>query len=164
MIDLSSAPSIPTLSLSQGVIPAGGSLTAFWAYVTGDGTSQAYAEICEATFTGEGIRYSDSIASTETAQHLTLYADDLGWGTGETHYLCVRVVSASGRVSDAWCDPVPVVIADSLIASIDSTSLVEQEIQVDDNIRNVMSLTAMPLTVTTTGAGTGGTTTIGDTL
>lgn len=160
MIDLSSAPSIPTLSLSQGVIPAGGSLTAFWAYVTGDGTSQAYAEICEATFTGEGIRYSDSIASTETAQHMTLYADDLGWGTGETHYLCVRVVSASGRVSDAWSDPVPVVIADSLIASIDSTSLVEQEIQVDDNIRNVMSLTAMPLTVTATGAGTGGTTTI----
>ena len=86
--------------------------------------------------------------------------DDLGWRTGETHYLCVRVVSASGRVSDAWSDPVPVVIADSLTPSIENTSLIEQEIQVDDNIRNVMSLTAMPLTVTATGAGTGGITTI----
>ena len=159
-IDLSSAPGIPSLSLSQSIIPKDGSVSAFWAYVSGDGTAQAYAEICEAKMTGEGIRYGETIASTETAQHITLYAEELGWDTGETHYLCVRVVSGSGRVSDEWSDPVPLVIADALEASIVSTSLVEQQITVDDNTRTVLSLTAMPLSVSVTGAGTGGTTTV----
>lgn len=157
-IDLSSAPSIPTLSLSQGVIPKGGSVSAFWAYLSTDGTSQAYAEVCEAELTGGGVIHGNVIASTQTAQHLTLYADKLGWQTGETHYLCVRVISASGRVSDEWSDPVPVVIADELHASIENTSLIEQQITVEDNTRTVLSLTAMPFNATITGAGTGGTT------
>ena len=160
VIDLSSAPAVPTLSLSQGVIAKGGSVSAFWAYVSTDGTSQDYAEICEARLTGDGILYGDVIATSETAQHLTLYADPLGWQTGETHYLCVRVVSASGRVSDAWSDPVPIVIADALSVEIESTSLAEQEITVEDNTRTVLSLTAMPLTAKITGAGTGGTTSL----
>lgn len=158
VIDLSSAPAVPTLTLSQGVIPQGGSVSAFWVYVSTDGTSQAYAEICEATLTGEGIRYGDVIASTETAQHMTLYADKLGWQTGETHYLCVRVVSGSGRVSDEWSDPVPIIIADALHAVIESTCLIEQEITVGDNTRSLLALIAMPFTATITGAGTGGTT------
>ena len=160
MIDLSSAPSVPTLTLSKGVITADGSLSAFWSYVSGDGTGQAYAEICEATITGEGVQHGDIIASTQTAQHITLYAEKLGWASGETHYLCVRVVSGSGRVSDEWSDPVPVIIAEELTAVIESTSLVGQEIIVDDNSRTVMALTALPLTATVTGAGTGGTTTL----
>lgn len=155
-IDLSSAPSIPTLSLSQSIIPADGSVSAFWAYVSTDGTAQSYAEICEATITGQGVTYGDVIATTETAQHVTLYAADLGWASGETHYLCVRVVSASGRVSDEWSDPVPVVIADALTAEITSTSLVEQTITVDGESRTVNALTVMPLTVTIEGAGEGG--------
>ncbi|MBQ1736473.1 MAG: hypothetical protein II038_16720, partial [Lachnospiraceae bacterium] len=160
MIDLSSAPSVPTLTLSKSVITADGSLSAFWSYVSGDGTGQAYAEICEATITGEGVQYGDIIASTQTAQHITLYAEKLGWTSGETHYLCVRVVSGSGRVSDEWSDPVPVIIAEELTAVIESTSLVGQEIIVDDNSRTVMALTALPFTATITGAGTGGTTTL----
>lgn len=159
-IDLSSAPSVPTLSLSQAVIPAGGSISAFWSYVSTDGTSQAYAEICEASITGSGIEYGDVIASTQTAQHITLYSDDLSWNMGETHYLCVRVVSASGHVSDEWSDPVPVMIAEKLTAVIESTSLVEQEITVEDNTRTIMALTKMPLTCTATGAGIGGATTL----
>lgn len=158
VIDLSSAPSIPTLTLSQSIIPAGGSISAFWAYVSNDGTGQAYAEICEASISGEGVSYGDIIASTETAQHITLYADDLNWTAGETHYLCVRVVSASGRVSDEWSDPVPVVIADALEAVITSSSLVDRDITVDDNTRTVKVLSAMPLTAVVTGAGVGGTT------
>lgn len=158
VIDLSSAPGIPMLTLSQGVIPADGSLSAFWAFVSTDGTGQAYAEVCEAQISGEGIVYGEIIASTETAQHVTLYAEELGWAAGETHCLCVRVVSGSGRVSDEWSDPVPVVIADALEAVIESTSLVQQEITVDDNTRTVMSLTSMPLSAHITGAGSGGTT------
>lgn len=160
VIDLSSAPAIPSLSLSQGVISKGGSVSAFWSYVSTDGTSQAYAEICEASLTGEGVQYGEVIASAETAQHVTLYSDKLGWDTGETHYLCVRVVSGSGRVSDAWSDPVPIVIADKLTASIESTSLIQQEITVEDHTRTVLALTAMPLTVKVSGAGTGGMTTL----
>ncbi|OLR55033.1 hypothetical protein BHK98_02500 [Hornefia porci] len=158
MIDLSSAPSIPTLMLSKSIIPSDGSITCFWSYVSGDGTGQAYAEVCEAKITGDGVRYDKIIGRTETSQHLTLSAKNLGWASGEMHYLCVRVVSASGRVSDEWSDPVPITIAEELAAVIDETNLVEQEITVDDNTRTVMSLAAMPLTVHVTGAGIGGTT------
>lgn len=122
-IDLSSAPTIPTLSLSAGIIPEKGSVAAFWSYVSTDGTAQAYAEICEATISGSGITYGNVIASTQTAQHLTIYAEDVGWHEGETHYLCVRVVSASGRVSDEWSDPVPVIIAAPLEINMENTSL-----------------------------------------
>lgn len=158
VIDLSSAPAIPTLTLSQGIIPADGSVAAFWAYVSTDGTAQSFAEICEATVSGGTITYGSIIASVQTAQQVTLYAEDLGWSSGQTHYLCVRVVSASGRVSANWSDPVPVVIADALTATIASTSLVNQSITVDGDTRTVKALTAMPLTATITGAGNGGTT------
>lgn len=154
-IDLSSAPSIPTLSLSAGIIPEKGSVAAFWSYVSTDGTAQAYAEICEATISGSGITYGRIIGSTQTAQHLTIYAEDAGWNEGETHYLCVRVVSASGRVSDDWSDPVPVIIAAPLEINIASTSL-----EARTTPRTYNALTEMPLTATITGAGNGGTTSL----
>lgn len=204
-IDLSSAPSIPTLTLSSGIIPTGGSVSAYWAYVSNDGTGQAYAEITEATVDGNGVQYGvyalteDTvvdddktyyeltggiyvpqtpvgtedpealgwyeivpavIAHTETAQHITLYADDLGWNQDETHYLAVKVVSGSGRVSDDWSDPVPVTIAEPLVATITSTSLVPTTETVDGETRTFDALTVMPLDVTVTGAGDGGTTTV----
>lgn len=131
IIDLSSAPSIPTLTLSSGIIPVGGSVSAYWGYVSTDGTAQAYAEICEATISGGSVTYGTVIAQTETAQHITIYADDVGWNQDETHYLCVRVVSASGRKSDGWSDPVPVTIAEPLTATITQTSLVPEEVEVN---------------------------------
>ena len=124
-IDLSSAPVIPTLSLSSGVITEDGSVSAFWSFVSTDGTGQAYAEICEATISGGGITYGNVIASAQTAQHVTIYANEVGWNVGETHYLCVRVVSSSGRVSDGWSDPVPVIIAAPLEITIEDASLQE---------------------------------------
>ena len=162
-IDLSSAPTVPTLYLSRGVIPQDGSVTASWAYSTTDGTMQAYAEICEATITGEGITYGDVIAHTETAQQTVINAKDVGWQSGETHNLCVRVTSASGHVSDSWSDPVSIAIAEPIQAEITSTSL--QEVTIIDDVeeetqRVVTALTQMPLSVTITGAGVGGTTTL----
>ena len=124
-IDLSSAPVIPALSLSSGVITEDGSVSAFWSFVSTDGTGQAYAEVCEATISGGGITYGNVIASAQTAQHVTIYANEVGWNVGETHYLCVRVVSSSGRVSDGWSDPVPVIIAAPLEITIADTSLQE---------------------------------------
>ena len=132
-IDLSSAPSIPTLTLSSGIIPVDGSVSAYWGYVSTDGTGQAYAEICEATIGSGGITYGDVIAQTETAQHVTIYADEVGWNQGEEYYLCVRVVSASGLPSDSWSDPVPVIIAEPMECEITDTSL--EDVQIAENER-----------------------------
>ena len=117
-IDLSSAPSKPVLVLSDSVITENGSVTASWGYVATDGTGQAYAEVCQATVTSNGITYGDIIAHTQTEQHVTINAKDAGWQTGHTYNLCVRVVSASGRVSDSWSDPVSVIVADPLTCTI----------------------------------------------
>lgn len=159
-IDLSSAPSIPTLVLSDSVITEDGEVTASWAYSTTDGTAQAYAEICEAELTANGIEYGDIIAHVQTAQHITINAKDAGWETGETYLLCVRVVSASGRVSDSWSDPVAVTIAEPLVCEITDTSLEEITVTHDSQNFTVLALTELPLTVTVTGAGDGGITTV----
>lgn len=156
MIDLSSAPETPALTLSNAIITDTGSVTAYWSYTSTDGTQQAYAEICEATISEGVITYGDVIAETETAQHITIYAEDVGWQVGETHLLCVRVVSGSGITSENWSDPVPVTIAEPIYATFTQTSLVQETI----DGRTVESLKEMPLTATITGAGAGGTTTL----
>lgn len=165
-IDLSSAPVIPALSLSSGVITENGSVSAFWSFVSTDGTGQAYAEVCEATISGGGITYGNVIASAQTAQHVTIYANEVGWNVGETHYLCVRVVSSSGRVSDGWSDPVPVIIAAPLEITIADTSL--QEVHEGDdphtataatvsvnNSDGMKGVTSLVMTLTSTQSGSG---------
>ena len=152
-IDLSSAPTTPILRLSAGVIPANGMTTATWAYITNDGTQQMYAEICEATYVSNTLTYGSKIASTKTAQHIDIYAEDVGWQAGTVHYLCLRVKSASGKLSDSWSDPVPVIIAEPLTASISSTSLTTGSETVDGTTRTFVALDKLPLTVTVSGAG-----------
>lgn len=154
-IDLSSAPATPAINLSSGVITADGSVTASWSYATTDGTMQAYAEVAEVV-NGEYI----PIAHAETAQYVTIYADSVGWNTGETHALAVRVVSASGHFADDWSAPAYVYIAEKLTAAIVSDSLEPQTIVIGDVSRNINALTAMPLTLRVTGAGSGGTTSV----
>ena len=153
-IDLSSAPAVPILSLSSGVITEDGTVTASWAYVSTDGSVQAYAEVAEVVGTSHTI-----LATAESAQHVDISAADAGWATGESHLLAVRVSSASGQMSD-WSDPIAVAIAEPLTAEITQISLEQQTITVDGVGRTVLSLTEMPLTVTVTGAGAGGTTTV----
>lgn len=148
-IDLSVAPSIPVLSLSKQVVNPGGSFTASWIYMSNDGTEQAFAEICEASISGSGITYGTPIANTTTSQDITLAISELGWNQGETHYLCVRVVSGSGVASEAWSAPASIMVAPPLVAAISQTSLNASD-----------ELTAMPFTFTITGAGEGGTTTV----
>lgn len=177
-IDLTSAPSIPTLNVTPAVITQDGSTVASWVYTTTDGTEQSYAEICEATITDQGVRYGSYnlsedtsvvvlnpegeevindkdyyikngedytkvdnvsiddnpkengwyeyrriIARTETEQRITINAREVGWKTGNTYLLCVKVISASGRVSDEWSAPTAVTIAEPLELSISQTSL-----------------------------------------
>lgn len=152
-IDLSSAPLTPLLRLSSGVITTEGMTTATWAFVSGDGTSQTYAEICEATYVSNVLTYGNIIASTQTAQHIDIYAKDTGWTAGTVHYLCLRVQSGSGKFSDTWSPPVPVIIAEPLTCSITATSLVTSTVVVDGQTITVNTLDELPLTVTVSGAG-----------
>jgi len=158
-IDLSSAPAIPVLALSKNVIVVGESFNATWAYMSTDGTLQSYAEIAEVTTQG-GVTTYTPIAHTETAQHITLDTSEegLNWSAGETHALAVQVTSASGHLSDGWSDAKSITVAEPLVASITSTSLVTKNIYDDDNvlIGNTRCLTQMPLNVTISGAGSGG--------
>ena len=153
-IDLSSAPAVPILSLSSSVITEDGTVTASWAFVSTDGSTQAYAEVAEFDGTDYAV-----LATVESAQNVTIAASDAEWEYGESHLLAVRVSSASGRMSE-WSDAVAVIIAEPIEAEITQISLEEQTITVDGVSRTVNSLTEMPLTVTVIGADEGGTTTV----
>jgi hypothetical protein len=157
-VDLATTPITPVLALSEGVIPVNGTVTASWAFSAEDGTTQTYAEICEAVVTEQGISYGRIVAHTETMQHLEISAKDAGWSAGETHQLCVRVMSSAGKMSDAWSAPVAVTVAEQVTASILSTSLETVTVVEAGEERQALSLTQMPLTVVTQGAGAGGTT------
>jgi hypothetical protein len=149
-IDLSSAPSIPILVLSSAVITEGGSVVASWAFTSTDGTGQASAEVAEVV----GTTYS-VLAEVGGAQNVSI--DGADWQSGESHLLAVRVTSESGKQS-AWSDAVAVTVAEPLEIAITSTSLVEQTETVDGEERTILALTEIPLSVTVTGAGEGGTT------
>lgn len=153
-LDLSSAPAVPYLILSKDIVTQDEELTASWVYSTTDGTSQAYAEICTITDSGGTITYGDIIARTAGAQRVNIDTSD--WTAGTTYSLCVRVKSQSGMTSE-WSDPTDVTLAEPLSCSITATSL--QNVTLTDaggETRTVLSLTAMPLTATVTGAGTSG--------
>lgn len=158
-VDLTSAPVVPVLSLSKPAIAAGDTFTASWVYTSTDGTPQAFADICEATVSAQGeISYGTIIAHATTAQHVDITP---GWNTGTTHLLCVRVTSESGHVSDGWSAPVAITVADPISCTISATSLTSLTItDADSQSRTVTALRSMPLTVTVTGAGTTGQTTV----
>lgn len=152
-VDLSSAPTVPILALSSAVITEDGSVTASWSFASSDGTTQASAELATVV---DGV-YT-KLAEVETAQYITISAEDAEWTNGNTYDLAVRVTSASGKRSD-WSEAASVTVAEPLEIAITSTSLVEQTITEDEDLtRTVMSLTELPLTLTVTGADEGGTT------
>lgn len=155
-IDLSSAPAVPMLTLSHDVITLDDMLTAYWSYISSDGKAQSYAEICEATESSGIITYGRVIGHTQTAQHIDIDPKEVGWSAGDSKKLCVRVVSSAGKNSEGWSPPAMVKVANPISATISSTSLVHTTI--DD--READYLRAMPLTVTVTGAGYGGVTSL----
>lgn len=135
-IKLSSAPAIPSLILSNGVVHEEGEVTCYWAYVSTDGTAQMQADICEATLDPETNKYTygDIIDKTASAQHLTIPIQKLGWKAGETHYLAVRVISVSGEQSQGWSTPVPIKVAEPLTVVLDNTSLSTEEVVIEHPI------------------------------
>ena len=162
-IKLSSAPTIPSLILSNGVVSEDGEVTCYWAYSSTDGTAQMQADICEAIYdeTTQKYTYGDIIGKTESAQHLMLSISDLNWHSGEMHYLCVRVISASGEQSQGWSTPVPLRIAEPLVVSLEDISLTEKQIPIAEGVtRTDLSLTELPLTFTINSNGGSNKTTV----
>ena len=135
-IDLSAPPENPALELSAPYVVEDGEVTASWSFTATDGAVQASAEICTASISGGKITYGRVIARATTERSLVLNAADLGWESGQTYNLCVKVTSTSGRTSEKWSDPVSVIVVPRLLCSIAGTSLVSGV------------LTQMPLTVT----------------
>lgn len=91
---------------------------------TGNPQTSGYYEF-DGTYSSPSGYYEQNyriIASTETAQNVTINASEIGWTTGEEHALAVRVVSASGRET-GWSDPVSVMVAEPLVCEITQTSL-----------------------------------------
>lgn len=125
-IDLSAAPAIPVLYLSPDVITENDKTTAYWSYVTTDGTSQVAGNIVEATYSGGVWTYGDPIASTTAAQHIDIYAADQGWSDGDTVFLALQTRSGSGGTSD-YSTPVQLAIAAKPTVTVSSTSLANTE-------------------------------------
>ena len=94
-LKLTVPPLKPSLVLSDGRITDTGKVTASWVYQSGDGTEQTYAEIR----VKNGSSYSAPIATADSSQHITLYAEEMGWVRGSTYQLVLRVYSASGSYS-----------------------------------------------------------------
>ena len=139
-IKLSSAPSIPSLTLSESVITETGEVTCYWAYISTDGTEQQQAEICEATKQEDGsFAYGNVIARSSTMQYVTILAEEQGWKSGEIHYLAVRVTSASGETSEGWSSPVAVTIANKVDITVRATSLDVYSETIEDQDEQVVN-------------------------
>lgn len=166
-VDLSSAPLVPNLVLSDGIIPPDGQVTASWVYSTTDGTGQSFAEIAVVTEDEDnpGEYIYTPIAQVQTQQYVTLDAAEQGWAAGDSIALAVRVTSGSGHKSDSWSDPRTVIVAEPPECVIASTSLETVTVSTTDVEGNPitqsqLALTELPFTATITGAGASGTTAI----
>lgn len=125
-IDLASAPAIPTLYLSEEVITETGMVTAYWSYVTTDGTAQVAGNVVEGTVTDGVFTPVKTVGATSDAQHVDIYAADAGWTNGQTVYLALQTRSGSGGTSE-YSTPVELVIAEKPTVEISSTNLASAE-------------------------------------
>ena len=129
-INLASAPVVPSLELSDETITEDGMVTAYWSYVSSDGTGQIAGNIVEATYSGGTWTYGRSVGSTTTEQHIDIKAKDQGWTNGSTIYLALQTRAGSGGLSE-YSTPKKLVIAAKPTVSITSTSLVQYEDMVE---------------------------------
>lgn len=130
--NLSSSPSIPSLSLSRRYITLDDKFTANWTYVSTDGTTQYSAQICMCDVSGNDVFYGNIIAeipNDDVEDRETQYvvldprSDRLSWSEGNDYYLAVQVTSTSGMISEKWSDYVPITVVQSVNSSLSSSSL-----------------------------------------
>lgn len=152
-ITLESAPNIPSLVLSKYTIAESGETKASWVYTTQDNSTQQKAELAEYDIDNNTYTICEDI---DIGAEQFAYISGNRWSTGTQHHICVRVWSSKGQVSE-WSEPVVLSIADPLVCTIASTSLVEEtEDMGGGEERTYLALKALPLNVTITGAGTTG--------
>lgn len=164
-LSLSEVPDAPVVSLSDTVVAPGIPLTVGWVYISNDGTDQASATI-----------YIDDVPVydiTGTAQSYTITPD---WENGEAHIIKVATVSESGMPS-AKSAGVTINVAPALTmtytTSLDSgvnyypiqdsnglDILDSNGLPLLDTPSNDIKLRNMPLIISVSGAGEGGTTMI----
>lgn len=130
-VDLTETPDAPSVWVDESAIAPGDAVTVHWAYVSNDDTNQAKATI-----------YIDNTATYTVNSAVQSYTFIPSWANNTTHTIKVKTLSESGKES-AQSSAVSVKVAPALSLTV-STSLVSNELR------------AMPLTVTATGAGTGG--------
>lgn len=130
---LTSSPNIPSLSLSSEYITMDDTVTASWAYVSTDGSKQASAKICLCELVdGQDPVYGDIVAEipnedqeNEETQYVILdpKSDKLGWSSGNSYSLALKVTSQSGSESEDWSEIQTVNIVDPITSNIISSSL-----------------------------------------
>lgn len=167
-LNMASAPEKPVVALSADTIAATQPLTVSWSYDSTDGTEQGYAEVWACTGTGYPV---ERLINTTTARQAVIPSGK--WQPGSSHYLMVVVSSASGLRSPA-SDPVSFYVAALPGCRITSTSLINlvmdggdiypsNSLYPSNDLYPALTspgLTEMPLTLTVTGAGSGGITTV----
>lgn len=131
--NLSSSPSVPTLSLSKRYINIDEKFTASWSYVSTDGTAQQAAKICECIVDEGKVVSTDKIIAEipneETTNKEQQYviidpqSDKTNWSEGKDYYLAVQVSSDSGMICEKWSDPVQVTVIKPIDNRLISTSL-----------------------------------------
>ncbi len=152
-INLAYPPEKPVITIAEPIVQPGDKVTVAWEYISGDGTPQHYAEI-QVYADGTTPSSNGSIyAHVKTQKYREISTDSLTAGT--IYYVRVRTESESWKMSE-WSDPVPVIVAPPPTINVTQTSLANKTV----NSRTVLSLKALPMTVTVTGAGEGGTTTV----
>ena len=125
-IDLSSAPAVPVLYLSEETITENGMVTAYWSYVSTDGTLQVAGNVVEATYSNGAWHYGRTVGATTSAQHVDIYAKAQGWQNGDVVYLALQTRAGSGGAS-GYSTPVKLEIAAEPTVTITSTNLASSE-------------------------------------
>lgn len=144
--DLAEAPAIPILELSTSTTPVDKEVKGSWVYTSFDKTDQESAEIGEIMEEGSDPVVIDSL-NPKTEQFVTFIPSELGWETGPTHQLAVRVHSQSGKVS-GWSNPESLSIAEPPTCTITGTSLSKKPF--NDNTELV--LTTLPMRIEAVGS------------
>ena len=149
-VDMAAPPEIPSITLSTGVITTDQSVTVSWDYTSNDDTEQASAEVAEVTTVSNELVYT--VLAHANDSHFVAVTP--AWTAGTDHELAVRVTSESGKTSE-WSAPAGITVAEAVTAAFSSTGLTY------NSTTEEYELTSMDnWSVTATGAGTGGTTTI----
>lgn len=127
-LDLSAAPAVPVLTLSDQILTQDGETIASWTYVSNDTTPQSFAQVYRWSVSDNEYVPIENL-NTTTAQSLTIKASQIGEVDSKTD-LVVKVWSES-RHESKFSNAVTVTIATPVTCAISDPNLVSETISVD---------------------------------